>query len=63
MIMENKVIAIKPGKKLIYTHNESVDNVELRMGYILLDNQVKVPVLIDSVLARGYWEMCDDYNV
>lgn len=61
--MKDKIIAIRPGKKLIYTHNESVNGVELRMGYILFDDNVKVSVLVDSALARGYWEAYDNQNI
>lgn len=54
--MKNTVIAVRAGDKLVYTHDSRETGVLRRMGYIIMKDGAMIPVSVDSVLSRGYWE-------
>ncbi|WJZ48508.1 hypothetical protein [Actinomycetia phage DSL-LC01] len=58
--MKGKTIATRAGDKLVYTHDSRETGVLRRMGYIVMKDGAKIPVGVDSVLARGYWEPVEE---
>lgn len=58
--MNPVLIATRGEDRLVYTHNSFATGVSRRMGYIIMWNETKIDVMIDSVLSRGYWEPVEE---